>query len=76
MNLHELTAHKLLDLFQAGQAGDRGHHPGVGQLQLGIAHRGLVCLHGGFELPHQGVLGVELLLRCGLPAGCSPHRPM
>ena len=48
-------------LPQAHAPADRRHDPGVRELQLGVGDPALVGLHRGFVLPHQRLLGVDLL---------------
>ena len=51
---------------QTDPAADRGRDPAVDQLQLGVIDLPLVGLDRPFVLPHQGLLGVELLFGDGV----------
>ena len=48
-------------LAQSHSSADRSSNTGIGELELGIVHLGLVSAHRALKLPYLGRLGIKLL---------------
>src|SRR5215471_376964 len=63
--MHDISG---IHVAKADPSRDRCRYPRVYQLKLRGLDKALIGLHRGFELVHQGNLGIELLLRNGILA--------